>query len=42
MKHLGSIGYATFSSGHVTDEMVHNFLENHKNGLNHDDVDFKI
>lgn len=41
-KHFWGIGYAAFSSGHVTDEMIKNYLENHKNDPNHNDDDFKI
>ena len=41
-KHFWGIGYAAFSSGHVTDEMIKKYLENHKNDPNHNDDDFKI
>ena len=41
-KHFWGIGYAAFSSGHVTDEMIKNYLENHKNDPNHNNDDFKI
>ena len=41
-KQFGGIGYAAFSFGHVTDEMIKNYLGNHKNAPNHNDDDFKI
>ena len=41
-KHFRGIGYAAFSSGHVTDEMIRNYIENHRNDPNHNDDDFKI
>ena len=41
-KHFWGIGYAAFSSGHVTDEMIQNYLKNHKNDPNHNDDDFKV
>ena len=41
-KHFWGIGYAAFSSGQVTDEMIQHYLENHKNDLNHNDDDFQI
>ena len=41
-KHFWGIGYAAFSSGHFTDEMIKHYLENHKNDPNHNDDDFKV
>ncbi len=41
-KHFWGIGYAAFSSGQVTDEMIKHYLENHKNDPNHNDDDFKV
>ena len=40
-KHFWAIGYAAFSSGHVTDEMIMQYLEHHKNSPNHND-DFVV
>ena len=40
-KHFWAIGYAAFSSGHVTDEMIMQYLEHHKNNPNHND-DFVV
>ncbi len=41
-KHFWSIGYAAFSSGQVTDEMIKNYLKNHKKDPNHNDDDFVV
>ena len=41
-KHFWAIGYAAFSSGHVTDEMIKEYLENHEKHPNHNDDDFKV
>ncbi len=41
-KHFWAIGYAAFSSGHVTDEMIKDYLENHEKHPNHNDDDFKV
>ena len=41
-KHFRGIGYGAFSSGHVTDEMIQNYIDNHRNDPNHNDDDFKI
>ena len=41
-KHFWGIGYAAFSSGHVTDEMIKNYLKNHKKHPNHNDDDFVV
>jgi len=41
-KHFWGIGYAAFSSGQVTDEMIKNYLKNHKNNPNHNDDDFVV
>jgi len=41
-KHFWAIGYAAFSSGHITDEMIKEYLENHDKHSNHNDDDFKI
>ena len=40
-KHFWAIGSAAFSSGHVTDEMIMQYLEHHKNNPNHND-DFVV
>ena len=41
-KHFWGIGYAAFSSGVVTDEMIQNYLKNHKKDPNHNDDDFIV
>nr|VFK79562.1 MAG: putative transposase [Candidatus Kentron sp. SD] len=41
-KHFLAIGYAAFSSGHVTDEMIKEYLECHDNHPNHNDDDFLV
>ena len=41
-KHFWRIGYAAFSSGHVTDEMIKEYLDNHDKHPNHNDDDFKV
>ena len=41
-KHFWVIGYAAFSSGHITDEMIKEYLEKHDQHPNHNDEDFKV
>jgi len=41
-KHFWAIGYAAFSSGHVTDEMIQEYLEHHDKHPNHNDDDFVV
>jgi putative transposase len=41
-KHFWGIGYAAFSSGHVTDEMIQDRLKHHKNHPNHQDDNFAV
>ena len=41
-KHFRGIGYAAFSSGHVTDEMVQDYLKHHKNHPDHQDDNFAV
>jgi len=41
-KHFWAIGYAAFSSGHVTDEMIQEYLEQHDKHSNYQDDDFKV
>lgn len=41
-KHFWAIGYAAFSSGDVTDEMIEEYLDNHGNHPNHNDDNFDI
>lgn len=40
-KHFWSIGYGAFSSGHVTDSMIKDYLDSHDKG-NHNDDDFVV
>ena len=41
-KHFWAIGYAAFSSGHVTDEMILEYLDKHDKHPNHHDDNFKV
>lgn len=41
-KHFWGLGYAAFSSGHVTDEMIQEYLKHHENHSNHRDDDFGV
>jgi putative transposase len=41
-KHFWGIGYAAFSAGHVTDEMIQEYLEHHEKHPNHVDDDFVV
>jgi len=40
--HFWAIGYAAFSSGHVTDEMIKEYIEKHEDHPNHNDDTFKV
>ena len=35
-QHLWGIGYGAWSTGNITDEMIENYLEHHKDGPNSD------
>ena len=41
-KHFWAIGYAAFSSGQITDEMIQEYLANHDKHSNHNNEDFTI
>jgi putative transposase len=41
-KQYWGIGYAAFSSGHVTDEMIREYLDRHKEHPNHNNDDFVV
>jgi len=41
-KHFWGIGYAAFSSGHVTDEMIREYLQHHEDHPNHQDDGFSV
>lgn len=41
-RHFWGIGYAAFSSGHVTDEMIREYLKHHDKHPNHNDDDFVV
>ena len=41
-KHFWGIGYAAFSSGHVTDEMIKEYLKQHEKHPNHHDESFAV
>lgn len=41
-KHFWAVGYAAFSSGHVTDDMIKDYLKHHDKHPNHNDDEFKV
>jgi len=41
-RHFWAIGYAAFSSGHVTDEIIQEYIKHHENHANHNDDDFSV
>lgn len=41
-KHFWAIGYGAFSSGHVTDAVIKEYLDNHDTGENYNDDDFVV
>ncbi len=41
-QHFWAIGYAAFSSGHVTDEMIRDYLKKQENHPNYNDDDFIV
>jgi putative transposase len=41
-KHFWAIGYAAFSSGQITDEMIQEYLTHHDKHSNHNNEDFTI
>ena len=41
-KYFWGIGYAAFSSGHITDEMIKEYLKHHENHPKHLDENFVI
>jgi len=41
-KHCWAIGYAAFSSEHVVDEMIQEYLAHRDNHPNHNDDEFRI
>ena len=41
-KHFWAVGYAAFSSGHVSDEMIQEYLKYHEQHPNHNDDSFVI
>lgn len=41
-KHFRGIGYAAFSSGHVTDAMIQEYLGKHKSHPNHQNDNFVV
>ncbi len=41
-RHFWAIGYAAFSSGHVTDEMIREYLKQHDQHPAHRDDDFVV
>ena len=41
-RHFWAVGYAAFSSGHVTDEIIKEYIKHHKKHRNHQDDDFKV
>ena len=41
-KHFWGIGYAAFSSGHVTDDMIQEYLKHHEDHPNHQNDNFVV
>ncbi len=41
-KHFWGIGYAAFSSGQITDDMIKSYLVHHNEHPNYNDDDFKV
>jgi putative transposase len=41
-RHFWAVGYAAFSSGHVTDEMIREYLKHHDQHPAHRDDDFLV
>jgi len=41
-RHFWAIGYAAFSSGQVTDEVIREYIKSHVDHPNHNDDDFSI
>ena len=41
-RHCWAIGYAAFSSGHVTDEVIQEYIRHHREHPNHHDDDFRV
>ncbi len=41
-KHFWGIGYAAFSAGHVTDDMIQEYLKHHEKHPNHHGDNFRI
>ena len=41
-QHFWAIGYAAFSSGHVTDDIIQEYIKHHKEHANHNDDDFPV
>ena len=41
-KHFWAVGYAAFSSGHVTDDIIKEYIKHHKKHPNHNDDDFRL
>ena len=41
-RHFWGIGYAAFSSGHITDEMIKEYLKHHDKHPNHNNDSFTI
>jgi putative transposase len=41
-KHFWGIGYAAFSSGHVTDDMIQEYLKHHEDYPNHQNDNFVV
>jgi len=41
-QHFWGIGYAAFSSGHVSDEVIQEYIDNHHSNTNYKDDDFVV
>ena len=41
-KHFWAVGYAAFSSGQITDEMIKEYIKHHMEHPKHNDDDFSV
>jgi len=41
-RHFWAIGYGAFSSGHVTDDIIKEYIRKHREHMNHHDDDFPV
>jgi putative transposase len=41
-KHMWGIGYGAWSAGNITDDLIQEYLEHHKDGPNEDTENFML